>query len=99
MGWIKSSQSNRNFDRIDGEPTEFEWNIFSGFTTLHLYGKVSDLLSRLGETPETFTRRILFMSMFNDISCDKKDNERECLANAKVVSMCMQRSLVLDSGH
>ena len=77
--------------------------------------EVSDLLSRLGETPETFTRRILFMSMFNDISCDKKDNERdclahakvvsmcinerECLANAKVVSMCMQRSLVLDSGH
>ena len=23
--------------------------------------------------------------MFNDISCDKKDNEEECLANAKVV--------------
>ena len=27
------------------------------------------------------------MSMFNDISCGMKDNERECLANAKVVSM------------
>ena len=27
------------------------------------------------------------MSMFNDISCDKKDNEEECLANAKVVSI------------
>ena len=26
------------------------------------------------------------MSMFNDISRDKKDNEEECLANAKVVS-------------
>ena len=48
--------------------------------------KVTDLLSRLGETPETFTGRILFMSMFNDISCDKKGNEVECLANAKVVS-------------
>ena len=31
LGWIKSSQSYRNFDRIDGEPTEFEWNIFPGF--------------------------------------------------------------------
>ena len=30
-GWIKSSQNYRNFDRIDGEPTEFEWNIFPGF--------------------------------------------------------------------
>ena len=27
-----------------------------------------------------------FMSMFNDISCGTKDNERECVANAKVVS-------------
>ena len=26
------------------------------------------------------------MSMFNDISCGTKDNERECLANAEVVS-------------
>ena len=49
--------------------------------------KVKDLLSRLGETPENFTGRILFMSMFNDISCGTKDNERECLANAKVVSL------------
>ena len=54
---------------------------------MQLFGKVSDLLSRLGEAPETFTGRILFMSMFNDISCDKKDNEEECLANAEVVSI------------
>ena len=27
------------------------------------------------------------MSMFNDISCDKKDNEEECVANAEVVSI------------
>ena len=87
IGWITTSQSYRDYDGISGEPTEFEWNIFPGFTTLQLYGKVTDLLSRLGETPETFTGRILFMSMFNDISCDKKDNEEECLANAKVVSI------------
>ena len=31
------------------------------------------------------------MSMFNDISCDKKDNEEECLANAKVVSICAKK--------
>ena len=28
LGWIKSSQNYRNFDRIDGEPMEFEWKIF-----------------------------------------------------------------------
>ena len=88
-----TSQSYRDYDGISGEPTEFEWNIFPGFTTLQLFGKVTDLLSRVGETPETFTGRILFMSMSNDISCDGKGNEEECVAHAEVVST-YARSLV-----
>ena len=87
IGWITTDKSYRDYDGINGEPTELEWNIFPGFTTLQLCGKVTDLLSRLGETPETFTGRILFMSMFNDISCDGKGNEEECVANSKVVSI------------
>ena len=91
LGWIKSSQSYRNFDRIDGEPTEFEWNIFPGFDTRQLCDKVKSSLSRLGETPENFTGRILFMSMFNDISCGTRDDEEECLANARLVSLYARR--------
>ena len=87
IGWIATSQSYRDYDGRSGEATEFVWNIFPGFDTLQLYGKVKDLLSRSRETPEKFTGRILFMSMFNDISCGTKDNERECLANAKIVSV------------
>ena len=56
---VKSERSYRDYDGINGEPTEFEWNIFPGFTTLQLCGKIKDLLSDLGQ-----------MSMFNDISCD-----------------------------
>ena len=85
--WIITDKSRRDYDGINGEPTEFEWNIFPGFTTLQLCDKVKDLLSRLGETPAIFTGRIIFMSMFNDISCGTKDNEEECLANAEVVSI------------
>ena len=44
--WITTSQSYRDYDGISGEPTEFEWNIFPGFDTLQLCGKVKDLLSR-----------------------------------------------------
>ena len=90
-GWITTSQSYRDYGAIDGEPTEFEWNIFPGFTTLQLCGKVNDLLSDLGEAPETFTGRILFMSMFNDISCDRKGNKEECLANARVVKVLAKK--------
>ena len=91
IGWITTEKSNRDYDGINGEPTEFEWNIFPGFTTLQLCGKVTDLRSKLGETPETFTGRILFMSMFNDISCDRKGNKEECLANARVITILARK--------
>ena len=67
---VQSGRSYRDYDGINGESTEFEWNIFPGFTTLQLCGKINDL-----------------MSMFNDISCDRKGNKDECLANAGVVKV------------
>ena len=88
---VRSEKSYREYDAINGESTEFEWNIFPGFTTLQLCDTIYDLLSDLGQTPETFTGRILFMSMFNDISCDRKDNKDECLANAGVVKVLARR--------
>ena len=88
---IQSGKSYRDYDAINGESTEFEWNIFPGFTTLQLCDKINDLLSDLGQTPETFTEKILFMSTFNDISCDRKGNKDECLANAGVVKVLARR--------
>ena len=58
---------------------------------MQLCDKIGDLLSRLGEAPETFTGRILFVSMFNDISCDGKGNKEECLANARVITMLAKK--------
>ena len=89
--WFKSSQEYRNLDRMNGEPMEFEWHIFPGFTTLQLCQKVESLLLKLNETPENFTGRIIFMSMFNDISCESKDNEKECESNARLFSLYAKR--------
>ena len=57
LGWIKCSQNYRNFDRIDGEPTELEWNIFLGFNTLQLSGKVKTLLYRLEKHQKNHRKR------------------------------------------
>ena len=38
--WIFTDKSYRIYDGINGEPTEFEWNIFPGFITLQLCGKI-----------------------------------------------------------
>ena len=51
IAWIITDESYRDYDGINGEPAEFEWNIFPRFTTLQLCGRVNDLLSRLGQTP------------------------------------------------
>ena len=88
---VRAERSYRDYDAITGESTEFEWNIIPGFTTLQLCDKISDLLSNLGQTPATLTGRIPFMSMFNDISCDRKGNEDECLANVESVKQLARR--------
>ena len=41
--------------------------------------------------PEEFTGRIIFMSMFNDISWGSKDDEQECELSAKFISFCARR--------
>ena len=88
---VRAERSYRDFEDVSGESTEFEWNSFPGFTTLQLCDKISNLLSSLGQSPETFTGRILFMSMFNDISCDRYDNKDECLKNAEFVKTFAKR--------
>ena len=91
LTWFKSSPEYRALDTIDGEPMEFEWKIFPGFTTLQLCTKVQELLSRSSVTPEKFTGRIIFMSMFNDILWGSKDNKKECESNAQLVSLFARR--------
>ena len=95
---IRSEKSYRDYDAINGESTEFEWNIFPGFTTLQLCDKISDLLSYLGQTPATFTGRIQHMSMFNDISCDRTDNKDECLKKCRICED-LREDLVSGNAH
>ena len=66
LSWFKSSSQYRTLDTFDGEPMEFEWNIFPGFTTLQLVDKVQEFMTKMGD-PSQFQGRIIFMSMFNDI--------------------------------
>ena len=90
LSWFKSSSQYRTWDTIDGEPMDFEWNIFPGFTTLQLCNKVHEFMSKMSD-PSEFKGRIIFMSMFNDILWGSEDNERECNANADLVSIHAKR--------
>ena len=65
--------------------------MFPGFTTLQLCNKVQEFMSKMSDQPEEFTGRIIFMSMFNDITWRYEDNETECIANSTLVSLFAQR--------
>ena len=50
--------------------------------------------------PSQFQGRIIFMSMFNDIIWGSEDNERECLANATLVTLFAKKKVFQqDIGH
>ena len=40
VGWYKETIPSKDMNRIDGMPTEFEWNIFPGITTLGFLEKI-----------------------------------------------------------
>ena len=69
---------------------EIRVEYFPGFTTLQLCNKVQEFMSQMGD-PSEIKGRIIFMSMFNDISCGSEDNEREWNANADLVSKNARR--------
>ena len=72
----------------DGEPIEFEWKIFPGFTTLTF---VREILARKNTELGTFKDQIISMSMFNDIEWKKIDEN--CISNAEQVKNYSDRFL------
>ena len=72
IGSITTSQSYRDYDGISGESTEFEWNIFPGFTTLQLCGKVTDILSRLGETINFHRKNFAYVDVQRHFLCQER---------------------------
>ena len=99
LTWLTSSSKYRALDKIDGESMEFEWNIFPGFTTLQLCSKVQELLLRLIVTSENFPGRVIFMSMFNDISRGSKDIKKKNTSQVLNSFLSIRRNLEQDNGH
>ena len=72
---FRSTVSIQGFCGIDGEPVEFEWNLFPGHTALALLRKIYGDLQRRNIDREKYGDRLAFVSMFNDVHSIKKNNE------------------------
>ena len=76
--WHSDNNHFKDMNRIDGRPTEFEWTIFPGITTLGLLEKIQSQMRDLKCEPEHFQDRIIFMSMYNDTECGAEGNPERC---------------------
>ena len=83
----------KDLNRIDGQPMEFEWKIFPGFTTMGILNQVSQMMGKLQCEPENFTGRIIFVSIFNDIVSDPEENGNDemCEHNSKTIKRYARR--------
>ena len=96
--WITTDKSYRDYDGINGEPTEFEWNIFPGFTTLQLCGKVTDQLSNLGKNQKLSQEEFSLCRCSTTFPVTEKTIKKNVWQMPKS-SPYLQRNLVLDNGH
>ena len=64
---LKMCHAFRELQGLDGEPIDFEWKIFLGPTALDILHETQADLVGKHVTPENFSDRIIFMSMFNNI--------------------------------
>ena len=64
---------------IDGERTEFEWNIFPGLASLQILERIQNDLQEQNIELEEVGDRIIFKSMFNDIQWTREGYEENCI--------------------
>ena len=91
LEWFMNSSQYREFDRIDGEPMEFEWTNFPGFSTLQILAEIEKMMTETECEPEQFTGRSIVMSIYNDIVWRERGNKDMCIANSKIVAECAKR--------
>ena len=96
IDWFMNSSQCPELDRIHGEPMEFEWKNFPGFTTLQTLAEIQNMMSEIQCEPEQFPGRIICMSMYHDIVRRKKGNDELCTANSQTAAGYARR---LAHGH
>ena len=80
---LKMCPTFRELQGLDGDPIDFEWKIFP--EALYIRHKIQADLQGKNITPQKFSDRIIFMSMFNDIELGRKDNEDSCALTSRKI--------------
>ena len=82
---LKICPSFRELQGLDGDPIDFEWKIFPRAKAFDILHKFKVDVQGKNIRPEKFSDRIIFMSMFNDIELERKDNEDSCALTSRKI--------------
>ena len=86
IGWFIGFKGHQEFYGIDGDPFEFDWNVFPGHTALQQLQRTPIKMVTRGIKPEDFRDRIIFTSMYGDIGWSRgEENFNKCQANSTEV--------------
>ena len=89
--WFVETSYLKDLDRIDGEPMEFEWKIFPGFTTLGILTEIQKMMTESKCEPEQFKGRIILMSSYNDIVRGERGNEENRFTNSVKITESVRK--------
>ena len=76
--WFFETRYLKELDRIDGEPMEFEWKNFPGFTALRILTEIQKMMAEFKCESEQIQGRILFMSTYNDVMENSRKLRKLC---------------------
>ena len=83
-------------EKYNGEPIAFEWKIFPGTTASELLRKIQKDIEGQRIRSESFSDRVIIMSMFNDIDLDKKGT---LALSIREKTKCMHQDSLTDAGY
>ena len=94
---VKTEKSYRDYDGINGEPTEFEWNIFPGFNTLQFSQEVKSFIVQIGRTTKKIHRKNLCRCSTTFLAEQK--TMKKNVWQMPDSYLCMREDLEKDNGH
>ena len=99
LRWFRTSQEYRNFDRIDGEPMEFEWNIFPGYNTLQLSEKKSKVYCTDWEKHQKISQEESYSCRCSTTFLVEQKTKKKNVWQTLDSFRFLQEDLVKDNGH
>ena len=79
-GAAMKSNSCKNRNDIAGHSIDLEWHVCLGDTSVHILRKLQEFISETGHEPNSFLAKIIFASMFNEITrWDSLKVQNKCL--------------------